>query len=177
MLGKLINLGKKNKFHLELKEDDNFGIAPKVEAVATQVKQETQQKVQEAKQAIAKSPVIKEIKSETKEIIEEVKAKATEVAPKAKKTSIKGNKKTTSKKKEAAPVISPKAKAVVDTSYSDEPFWVKQMYKTSEQKAVEENAEKTFATDFLISKPQPRRRPGGSLDSFKNMARQTKVRF
>jgi hypothetical protein len=176
MLGKLINLGKKNKFHLELREDDNSGIAPKIEAVATQVKQETQQKVQEAKQALAKSPAIKEIKSETKEIVEDVKAKVTEVAPKAKKTSIKSNKKTSNKKKDAAPATSPKAKAI-DTSYSDEPFWVKQLYKTNEQKAVEENAEKTFATDFLISKPQPRRRPGGSLDSFKNMARQTKVKF
>lgn len=173
MLGKL--LGKKNKFHLELKEDDT-GIAPKIEAVATQVKQETQQKVQEAKQAIAQSPVVKEIKSETKEIVEDVKAKLTEAKPKAKKTSIKNNNKISSQKKDAEPAPSPKAKTT-DTSYSEEPFWVKLMYKTSEQKAAEQSTEKTFATDYSISKPQPRRRPGGSLDPFKAMARQTKTKF
>ena len=50
------------------------------------------------------------------------------------------------------------------------------MYETSEQKTAAQNAEKTFATDNLISKPKARRRPGGSLDRFKEMARQTNVK-
>ena len=65
----------------------------------------------------------------------------------------------------------------IDTSYSEEPFWVKLMFKTSEEKATETASEKTFATDYLIEKPKSRRRPGGSIDKFKTMARQTKVRF
>ena len=52
-----------------------------------------------------------------------------------------------------------------------------QLYKSSEEKAAEAVQEKTFATDYLIEKPKARRRPGGSIDKFKSMARDTKVKF
>lgn len=161
MLGKLINFGKKNKFYLELDEDAN--LADQVEAVATKVKEETKEVVEEVKQAVTESQAVQEIKSETKQITEEAKSKVATVAAK-------------SKKPKPAPEKTP-APAVIDTSYSDEPFWVKLMYKTGEQKEAEQSAEKTFATDYLISKPKSRRRPGGSLDKFKTMARQSKVKF
>ena len=155
MLGKLINFGKKNKFYLEI--DENASVADKVEAVATKVKEETQEVVEEVKQAVTESQAVKEIKSETKQIAEEAKSKVATVANK-------------SEKSQPAP-------AVIDTSYSEEPFWVKLMYKDNQQKEAEQSAEKTFATDYLISKPKSRRRPGGSLDKFKTMARQSKVKF
>ncbi|VEP16456.1 conserved hypothetical protein [Hyella patelloides LEGE 07179] len=157
MLGKLINFGKKNKFYLEVGE--NASLADKVEAVATKVKEETK----EVKQAVTESQAVQEIKSETKQIAEEAKSKVATVAAKSEKTK-------------PAPEKTP-APAVIDTSYSEEPFWVKLMYKTSQQKEAEQSAEKTFATDYLISKPKSRRRPGGSLDKFKTMARQSRVKF
>lgn len=175
MLGKL--LGKKNKYYLELK-DDNSSITEKIESVATQLKQDTQEIVQDAKQAIAESSVIQEIKSETKEKVGEVQEKVTEILPQAKKaaakSSKKASKKTTEVASEAKALSSPQP---TNNSYSEEPFWVKLMYKTNEQQATEQNSEKTFATNYLISPPQPRRRPGGSLAPFKAMARQTKTKF
>lgn len=182
MLGKLFKIGKKDKFHLQLDENEVSAVTEKVtekvEAVATQVKQETKQVAKEAKQIAEESQsavasTVESVKSEVASVVEEVTPDAVQTAPKAKKTSIK-NKKNQQKKSETSVATAPPA---IDTSYSEEPFWVKLMYKTSEQQAAEQQAEKTFATDYLISKPKPRRRPGGSIDKFKTMARQTKVRF
>ena len=173
MLGKLLNIAKKEKFHLELDENK---VINKVEAVATKVKQETKQVVTEAKQVVEESQpaiasTVEDVKSGVVQAVEEVAPDIVQTSSKPKKTSIKDK-----KKKSSTPTANT-TPAVVDTSYSEEPFWVKLMYKTSEQKEAEQQAEKTFATDYLISKPKPRRRPGGSIDKFKTMARQTKVRF
>jgi hypothetical protein len=175
MLEKLTNLFKKEKFFLEIKENTDE-VASKVGAVATKVKEEAQQLVEDSKPAI--DSAIKDIKSETEDKVQKVKSSTedstVDSAQKDKKKELaksspaKIENKEDEPKKEAAPSV--------DTSYSDEPFWVKLMYETSEQKIAAQNAEKTFATDNLISKPKARRRPGGSLDRFKEMARQTNVK-
>ena len=185
ILDKFLNIGKKDKFFLELKDDDN-GIIDKVEAVATKVKEEAQQVVEEVKQTFEDSSTAEEVKSTAKEVKSETKQVAKEVKTQI-KTKVDGeaksqtasspeqNGKSASKTEANAP--SQQAPASIDMSYSEEPFWVKLMYKTTEQKAAEESSEKTFATDYLISQPKPRRRPGGSLDKFKSMARETKNKF
>ena len=177
MLEKLFNIGKKEKFRLELDESE---IANKVEAVATQVKPETKQVVKEAKQVVeeAKPAIaskVENIKSEVTQVIEDVTSEDSQTAPEAKKGSAK-KASTKQKKKDSSSKVA-SSPQVIDTSYSEEPFWVKLMYKTNEQQVAEQKAEEGFATKYLISKPKPRRRPGGSVDKFKDMARQTKVRF
>ena len=70
-------------------------------------------------------------------------------------------------------VIPEKAKpAVSETVAKSEPETV----VVSEAKPQKTVPEKTFATDYLISKPAPNRRPGGSLNKFRVMTRTMKVR-
>ena len=195
MLDKLLGLVKKDNFFLELKEDSSE-IIEKVETVATQVKEETtkvvnkatkevKQVVEEAKPVVAST--VENVKSEANKVIEDIKSednKETLSAAKSQKTSSKkpateSQKSATESQKPATesqkPATNPQP--VIDTSYSEEPFWVKLMYKTNEQKVAEKEAERGFATEYLISKPKARRRPGGSLDEFKKMASQTKTKF
>ena len=194
MLRKLLRFGKK-EFYLELDEDSS--VVEKVEAVATKVKEETKQVLKEAQQFVEESKpgvasTANQVKSEVKQFVKEVKPESTNETNNKKaatKTAIKSKKESAKNKNQEPPQkVAAKNKnqeppqkvapvsPTVDTSYSDEPFWVKLMYKNSEQQAAENKAEKTFATDYLISKPQSRRRPGGSLDKFKTMARETKGR-
>lgn len=183
MLEKFTNLFKKEKFFLELKENTE-DVASKVGSVATKVKEEAQQLVEDSKPAI--DSAIKDIKSETKDKAQKVKSSTEDSSfdsaqkegnqkELAKSSQATVENKEDEQKKEAT-LSKEKSAPSVDTSYSDEPFWVKLMYETSEQKTAAQNAEKTFATDNLISKPKARRRPGGSLDRFKEMARQTNVK-
>ena len=187
MLKKLLNFTKKNEFFLELDEDED--LLDKAKAVATKAKEKTAQIVEEVKETVAESSTVEKATSETKEIAQKAQAKANEAASQLTKDSSKKLEKEASAKdskkleKEASAKDSKKpekeeaATAPVDTSYSEEPFWVKLMYKTSGQQEAEEKAEKTFATDYLITKPKSRRRPGGSLDKFKTMASQTKTKL
>ncbi len=48
--------------------------------------------------------------------------------------------------------------------------------KVSENGASSQEASTTFATDYLIAKPAPNRRPGASLNKFKEMTRTMKIR-
>lgn len=67
----------------------------------------------------------------------------------------------------------PSSPQPINTSYSEEPAWIKGLYDKQEEEAVEEVvAEKTFATDSLIAKPRPNRRPGGSINKFRDLARE-----
>jgi len=62
----------------------------------------------------------------------------------------------------------------INTSYSEEPTWIKSLYNKQEETVEEEVVvvEKTFATDSLIAKPRPNRRPGGSINKFRDLARE-----
>lgn len=180
ILDKLLNSFKKDKFFLELKENTEE-VADRVGSVATKVKEEAQQLVEDSKPAI--DSAIKDIKSDTKDKAQKVKSSVDDATPDseqkrkkelAKSSSAKVENQEGERKKEA-PKSQETSAPSGDTSYSDEPFWVKLMYENKEQKAAK-NAEKTFATHNLISRPKARRRPGGSLDKFKEMARQTNVK-
>ena len=175
MLKKLLNFTKKNEFFLELDEDED--LLDKAKAVATKAKEKTAQIVEEVKETVAESSTVEKATSETKEIAQKAQAKANEAASQLTKDSSKKLEKEASAKDSKKPEKEEAATAPVDTSYSEEPFWVKLMYKTSGQQEAEEKAEKTFATDYLITKPKSRRRPGGSLDKFKTMASQTKTKL
>ncbi len=144
MLGKL--LGGKDKFHLELKDEEPVVVT------------------------VAPTSATPEVVEPDTEQTEQVVAVASETA----------SAETEASEEKVAPAPAKITQAVSvkeDTSYREEPFWIKLMYRSSEEKAAETAQEKTFATDYLINKPRARRLPGGSVDKFKTMARQTKVRF
>lgn len=175
ILDKLLNSFKKEKFFLELKENTEE-VADRVGSVATKVKEEAQQLVEDSQlaeedtktdkkntQKVGSSTVDSTSDSEQKEENKKELAKSSSATVK--------NQKDDSKEATTQATSAPSG----DTSYSDEPFWVKLMYENKEQKAAQ-NAEKTFAPNHLISRPKARRRPGGSLDKFKEMARQTNVK-
>ena len=98
--------------------------------------------------------------------------KAASQKPKTtKKTTKKSGKKT---KKTSAKASSVSSKARADSR----PAWVRAMDNTrnKQEEKVESNAEMTFATQYLMPTPtNSRRRPGPSLDMFKDMARQAKI--
>ena len=72
-------------------------------------------------------------------------------------------------KQTTAPATSPAAKW-------EPPFWVKAMQEATQKKVEEKaHAEMTFAGDNLLPLSQPRRRPGPSLNTFRNLARQAKI--
>lgn len=160
MLDKLKNLigGNSNGFFLEFNEDDNQ---------STQTQEET------APKEAAKQPEpVAEAKEEAKQ--PEPVAEAKEAATKSKKTSIKDKKKE-STEKTTTTSASPSVPSGGASSW-EQPFWVKVMYQNNgSSNGKLEKAEKTFSTDNLLPTPsKSRRRPGPSLNKFKEMARQTK---
>lgn len=175
ILDKLLNSFKKEKFFLELKENTEE-VADRVGSVANKVKEEAQQLVEDAK------PTEKDSKSDRKDLQKvdfstadstsnsQPKEDNKKELAKTSSASVK-TQKDNSKEATTQSTSAPSG----DTSYSDEPFWVKLMYENKEQKAAQ-NAEKTFAPNNLISRPKARRRPGGSLDKFKEMARQANIK-
>ncbi len=101
-----------------------------------------------------------------------VKEKAASQKPKtAKKTTQQATKKSGKKTQKTAVKAS---SAIADPR----PAWVRAMDNTrnKQEEKVESNPEMTFATQYLMPTPtKSRRRPGPSLDMFKDMARQAKV--
>lgn len=155
MFNKLKNLigGNSNGFYLELNEDDS---------------QPTQEQAETAPTEAEKQPLPVAVTPETEKQSESPEAKP---ATKSKKTSIKNNKK---KSTEDTPTTSTTPSG--GASSWEQPFWVKVMYQNnSSSNGKVEKAEKTFSTDYLLPTPsKSRRRPGPSLNKFKEMARQTK---
>ena len=187
MLKKIFNFNKKDQFFLELDENEDVDIAATAKAIATKVTKETKQIAQDVKETVADSQLVEKITSETKELTQKAETQAEQAVSQAKEkaqaqvkkvesqvpTNSSAKSETTAKDSQSESVEQKtNAQPVqIDTSYSDEPFWVKLMYKSSEQKEAEIKSEKTFATDYLISKPKPRRRPGGSIDKYKKMVK------
>jgi hypothetical protein len=128
MLGKLF--GKKPKYFLELKEDD-----------------------QKAPAVVAPEPVVEAVATEAPAPVE----KPAQAEAKAKKTSIKKSKAKTEKVAtvEVAPAVS-----VAPTVVSN---------------GKAESQEVEFATKYLIVPSMARRKPGPSLNPYKDMARQAKL--
>ena len=166
MIKKLFG-GKSNEFFLELDESDNNQ--------ATETKAEEKQPKPVAVATEEKQPEPAAVATEEKQP-EAVEAKS---AKKSKKTSIK-NKKKTATKTAAAPSTKPTPVSSSSSSSWDQPFWVKAMYNSSSSNGSNgqvEGGQQTFATDNLLPTPSAsRRRPGPSLNKFKEMARQAKIR-
>jgi outer membrane biosynthesis protein TonB len=161
MLKKLFGGKSDNGFYVELNENQSTN--GKVPA-ATQV-------AEEKKPEPAAIEVVEEKKAKTEptNTVEEIKPEAVKKKSTKKKTSVK------SKKKESTEVATTPTPVAASASSDEQPFWVKAMYKNSSngQKA---DSETTFATDYLMPTPtRSRRRPGPSLNMFKDMARQAKT--
>ncbi len=62
----------------------------------------------------------------------------------------------------------------IDTSYSEEPAWIKGLYEQKEEISETAIIEKTFAANAIVAKPRPNRRPGGSINKFRDLARELK---
>jgi hypothetical protein len=177
MLNKLLNFGKKsNGYYLELdenKESTNGKVAAVTKAVeqklasAKEVVEDTAQSVKE---------VVEDKVAATKEVVEEKtesvkKAATTKTKSKATKKGTKNNNKET--KVEAVKTNTANSGA----SSWEQPFWVKAMYQNnSNGNGKANNAEATFATDYLLTNGNTsRRRPGPSLNKFKAMANKAKT--
>ncbi len=161
MLNKLKNLigGNSDGFYLEIDENDS---QPTPEQTKTAPPEKQKQP-----DPVAEAPV-----AETKP--EPVAQQSTK---KSTKTSVKSKKKTSA---ETAPTAKPVASASSSTSSWEQPAWVKAMYNnnssSSNGNGSSVGGEQTFATDNLLPTPSNyRRRPGPSLDKFKEMARQAKT--
>jgi phage-related tail fiber protein len=120
-----------------------------------------------------------------------VEVKSTETQPTAKveeKQATEPAKATSSQKKKSAKTKSSKKQSVEtapvttavssSTSSDDTPFWVKAMYKSSSNNQEASQESNTFATKYLLSNStQSRRRPGPSLNKFREMARKANTRL
>ncbi len=162
MLGKIFNRGKKNEFYLEINETE--GTSSTVEE--TEAKVETATEVEKVTES-APSP--------------EATVEAVEAKTVSKPTTVKASKKpqkgksSTSTKKETG--SKPAAPVSASASSWEQPFWVKAMYNNASSdssQSTETETQPTFATNYLMSQSSSRRRPGPSLNKFKDMARQKK---
>ncbi|MGF1542626.1 MAG: hypothetical protein ACFCU5_19640 [Pleurocapsa sp.] len=103
---------------------------------------------------------------------------ATEVVQEAKKqvNSATTTKKPSGKKSQKTQQEERPATATNGASSWEPPFWVKAMYNNSSSNGKATNSEQTFATDNLMPTiTTSRRRPGPSLNKFKDMASKAKT--
>lgn len=156
MVLKFLGLGKKSEYFLEAEPQPSNGSEP---ATKEKPKAEPAAKItpESAKEAV--SSTLETAASEAKSALESAASAATSateaVASKVTKTTKK------SKKSQKA-----KAESVAIEVDETTPAEAK-----AEIKAIPAS-NTTFATDHLIPKNTPRRRPGPSLDMYKDMARQ-----
>ena len=173
MLKKLFN--SDSKFHLELdeiKESEVVQTAVKTASKATEVVKEKASEVadsQPVKEAITKTKDALDIEKSDEAKADKAKAKDTTTAK-----SEQNGKQTESTSEQADTPAKPEASGA--SSY-EPPFWVAAMYNNSSSKNSNGRvAEETFATDNLMPiMTKYRRRPGGSLKKFKDMAKQAKT--
>lgn len=163
MIKKILNFGKKsNGYYLELDESVKDAVESTTQTIKEKVTETTE--------------VVKDKITETKETVTEKSASVQEaVKDKVESGSeTSENKKSTNKEKKETTTASATPANSGASSY-EPPFWVKVMYENnSTSKKVE--SEQTFATDYLMPTiTKTRRRPGGSLKKFKEMASQTKT--
>lgn len=175
-----------NKYYLELKEEIEDS-----ELVQSAVKtaEKTAEVVKEKVQEVAESKPVQSAVKTAEEVVETAQDKvasaiSTEEKPnkakevKSTKTAqSKANNgaaaKTTEKKQEAKP-----AQSNSGASSDEPPFWVAAMNNTNKNKTNGNGqvAEQTFAPENLLPiATKYRRRPGGSLDKFKDMAKSAKT--
>jgi hypothetical protein len=184
MLKKLFGSNKKdNGFYLELDENQGNGAVKNVVKTVTKTVEAAKEQVEEIKESkVVQSAVetVTETVEAVKEQVESVtnseetpgEAVAKKSGKKAQKDPIKSQKSAKSQAdqpKTAAP------KPPSAPSY-EPPFWVKAMYKNNSSNGTGGSSETTFATDYLMpTVSKYRRRPGPSLDKFKDMANKART--
>ena len=153
-----------NKYYLELDESSES------KPVKTAVK--TAEKVSNTvKETVTKVPESKPVEQTVK-----VAAKPKEAAQEKPKTVTKTEAKVSKTDKPQKPA-KPSPKAAGASSF-DPPFWVAAMYNNSNTQVNSDGAqaEQTFATDNLMpTASKYRRRPGPSLNNFKDMAKKART--
>ncbi|MDJ0714545.1 MAG: hypothetical protein QNJ54_10035 [Prochloraceae cyanobacterium] len=144
----------------------------------TKAKQKKQKQLKPADDKTAKQKQLKPADDKTAQ--KQLKAvPSSPVTEKAASPKPKTAKKTTKKSGKKTEKTSVKASSVSSKATADSrPAWVRAMDNTrkKQEEKVNSNEEMTFATQYLIPTPtKSRRRPGPSLDMFKDMARQAKI--
>ena len=199
MFGKLFGKKKNGGFYLELDENE---VVQDVAETATKVKETAQEKVAEIKESkvvknavatasdvvetaqekvaeIKESKVVKNAVESTSEAAETARQKVSAVATTEEKATTNGKSKA-KKSQKAEPKSEKQAPAAAKPANSgassfDPPFWVKAMYNNNGSNGSSQQSEQTFATDYLMpTVTKYRRRPGPSLDKFKDMAKKSR---
>lgn len=191
-----------NKYYLELKDEVENS---EVVQTAVKTAEKTAEAVKEKAQAVAKSEPVQSAVKTAGEAVETAQDKvASAIATEEKPSEVKPAKQAEGKAKQkgadkstkadkakqngkaGAPQAAEKegqkeAKPTVENSGAssfDPPFWVAAMNNTNKNSANgnAQAVEQTFATDNLLPIANKyRRRPGGSLDKFKDMAKSAKT--
>ena len=192
MLKKLFN--SKNKYFLELdelKESEAVQTAVETTKKVASVAKETASEVVDTAQEKLQSAIATEEKPAESKVKTPEKSDKSQAKVKAKGKSDKSQAKDKAKDKSkeledkaeqngSAQAQNSEVKTVENTGASsyDPPFWVAAMYNnnSSKEKGNGRVAEQTFAPENLMPiATKFRRRPGGSLDKFKDMAKQAKT--
>lgn len=157
MLKKLFGSGKKNDgFYLELDEIKDSKVVKDVVETASQVAEAAKEQVEEI--VTAETATAKQSESKTKS------------QPKAQKSE-----KAVAKAQKQSTPTTKANQANSGASSFEPPFWVKAMYNNSGNGSSGQKTEPTFATDYLMpTVTKYRRRPGPSLNKFKDMANKTR---
>ena len=178
MLKKLFS--SENKYFLELKESDAVQTAVETTKKVATAAKETASEVADTAQEKLESA----ISTEEKPAESKVQSKDKPAKPQAKGKSAKPE----AKDKPAEPQASSEQNGSAQdsevtagntgASSFDPPFWVAAMYNNNsgQENSNGKVAEQTFAPENLMPiATKFRRRPGGSLDKFKDMAKQAKT--
>jgi hypothetical protein len=177
MLKKLFNSKGKSKYYLELDEFKDSQPVQTAVKTATKVAEVVKEKVADT----AESKPVKEAVKATKEVTNVAQEKLQSATDtKAAKTKPKQQNNKVAAKSQAQtgtqPATTPQNSGA--SSY-DPPFWVAAMYKNNNSNSSSNANGKvgeTFATDNLMpTVTQYRRRPGPSLDKFKDMAKKSRT--
>ena len=168
MLKKLFGSGQKNDgFYLQLDQQETNKSTESSTSANDKAKVAA---APERKPEPAPAPEVKATPAEEKES-----APAPEIQP---QTTAKKSKQAKSKTQKQPKVTAAKATNFGASSF-EPPFWVKAMYNNSGNDTNGINGQKTaqtFATDNLMPViTKARRRPGPSLDKFKDMASKTRA--
>ena len=187
MLKKLFS--SENKYYLELKEEVEDS---EVVQSAIKTAEKTVEVVKEKAQEVAKSEPVQSAVKTAGEVVETAQDKvasaiATDDKPnkskevksaKAAEDKAKSNGKAAPKAVEKEGEEAKPARTNSGASSDEPPFWVAAMNNTNKNKTNSNGqvAEQTFAPENLLPiVTKYRRRPGGSLDKFKDMAKSAKT--
>jgi hypothetical protein len=172
MLNKLFN--SKKKYYLELDEVKDSKPVPTAVKTANKVAKVVKEKAAD----VAESKPVQEAVKTTKEVTDVAQEKLQSINnAKTPAKSDKQSQKVTTKSQDQTPAKAAPAPKNSGASSYDPPFWVAAMYKNNSSGSSNNGREEqTFATENLMpTVTQYRRRPGPSLNKFKDMARQSRT--